>query len=302
MLESLPSRSHGRTLALGVIAVLVLMVISLAYLIISEPITLLTFLWVLAIIATIPTIFVISFWRATLSNARYLVENLILEIEWGRLSHSVPLNEIKALWLMGEGVNMLRFRGISWPGLTTGFGEFQYKQRTFQAKIYSTRSTAEGLFIETDNEAFLISPTDPADFKTCIEALNIMPVTVRTQVLTRFPLLPQSALWSDKLSQILLTAPVILNLLLFGVLSTLINRLNGQVPLHFDSTGLVDRTGVPGNLLMLPIIGLVAWSLALGGGLFFYIGRDERPMAQIIWAITIVIELAAWAAVIILLT
>ena len=73
MLESLPSRPNGRTFALGVITFLVLLVISLAYLIISEPITLLTFLWVLAIIATIPTIFVVSFWRATLSNARYFV-------------------------------------------------------------------------------------------------------------------------------------------------------------------------------------------------------------------------------------
>jgi hypothetical protein len=196
---------------------------------------------------------------------------------------------------------MLRFRGISWPGLTTGFGEFQDNQRTFQAKIYSTRSTAEGVFIETDNEAFLISPADPVDFKTCIEALNIKPETEKTQVLTRFPLLPPSALWRDKLSQILLTAPIILNLLLFGVLSALINRLNDQVPLHFDSIGVVDRTGDAANLFMLPIIGLVAWSLALGGGLYFYSWRDERPMAQIIWAMTIVIELAAWVAVIILL-
>jgi hypothetical protein len=286
---------------LGVITFLVLLVISLAYLIVSEPITLLTFLWVLAIIATIPTIFVVTFWRATLANARYLVENLILEIEWGRLRHSIPLNEIKALRQVGDGVNMLRFRGVSWPGLTTGYGEFQDNQKTFQAKIYSTRSTAEGLFIETDNEAYLISPADPVDFKTCIEALNIKPETEKTQVLTRFPLLPQSALWRDKLSQILLTAPVILNLLLFGVLTALINRLDGQVPLHFDSTGAVDRTGTPENLLMLPIIGLVAWSLALGGGLFFYIWRDERPMAQMIWAMTIVIELAAWVAVIMLL-
>ncbi|GMQ78924.1 MAG: PH domain-containing protein [Anaerolineae bacterium] len=301
MLESLPSRSSGRTFALGVIIFLFLLVISLAYLIISEPITLLTFLWVLAIIATIPTIFVVNYWRATLSNARYLVENLILEIKWGRLSHSIPLNEIKALWLVGEGVKRLRFRGINWPGLTAGFGEFQDGQRTFQAKIYSTRSTAEGLFIETGSEVFLISPTDPVDFKTCIEALNIMPETEKTQGSIGFPLLPQSALWRDKLSQILLAAPIILNLLLFGILTALMNRLDGQVPLHFDSTGVVVHTGTPANLLILPVIGLVAWSLALGGGLFFYIWRDERPMAQIIWAMTIVIELAAWAAVIILL-
>jgi hypothetical protein len=301
MLESLPSRSHGRTFALGVITFLVLLVISLAYLIISEPITLLTFLWVLAIIATIPTIFVISFWRATLSNARYFVENMILEIEWGRLRHSIPLNEIKVLRQVGDNVKMLRFRGISWPGLTTGFGEFQDNQRTFEAKIYSTRSTTEGLFIETENDAYLISPADPADFITCIEALNIKPETEKTQVLTGFPLLPQSELWRDKLSQILLTAPIILNLLLFGVLTALMNRLNDQVPLHFDSIGMVDRTGGAANLLILPIIGLVAWSLALGGGLYFYIWRDERPMAQIIWAMTIVIELAAWVALIILL-
>ena len=141
MLESLPSRSHGRTFALGVITFLILLVISLAYLIISEPITLLTFLWVLTITATIPIIFVVSFWRATLYNARYLVENLILEIEWGRIRHLLPLNEIKALRQVGDGVDMLSFRGISWPGLTTGFGEFQENQRTFQAKIYSTKST-----------------------------------------------------------------------------------------------------------------------------------------------------------------
>ena len=134
-----------------------------------------------------------------------------------------------------------------------------------------------------------------------MEALHIKPKTEKTQVLTGFPLLSQSQLWRDKLSQILLTAPIILNLLLFGVLTALMNRLNDQVPLHFDSNGMVDRTGAAANLLILPIIGLVAWSPALGGGLFFYFWRDERPMAQLIWAITIVIELATWMAVIMLL-
>jgi len=302
MLESLPSKSHGRIFALGVIAALVILLLSLVYLIVSEPLSLLTFLWVVAIIATLPAILFLGYWRAALTNARYYVENLVLEIEWGRLKHSIPLNNIRALQPFNEELKILELRGVSWPGLLAGFGRFQDEEGTFQAKIYATDFASKGLFVKTGSDIYLISPADPADFKTCVEALQVSEEGESTQISSDLPILPPSELWRDRLSQILMATPILLNLLLFGVLTALITGLEEQVPLHFDSSGSVDRTGSAANLLILPTIGLVAWILALVGGLYFYLWRDERPVAQIIWAMTIVIELATWTAVFILLT
>ena len=283
-------------------ASLITLAVVLAYLIVSEPVTLLTFLWVLVIIAAVPTIFFVGYWRSTLSNARYYVENLVLKIEWGRLKHSIPLNNIKYLQQMDDGVKMVQIRGVTWPGFATGIGEFQDSQGTFQAKIYTTSLKSKGLFVKTENEVYLISPADPIDFITCVEALQTNGGTVTEQSSLEALVLPPSELWTDKFSQLLMAAPIILNLLLFGVLTAFISRFDEKVPLHFDSAGAVDRTGVAANLLILPIIGLVAWSLALAGGLYFYIWRDERPVAQIIWAMTVVIELTTWVALLILVT
>ena len=53
---------------------------------------------------------------------------------------------------------------------------------------------------------------------------------------------------------------------------------------------------------MLPLAGLLTWALNGALGLFFYLTDRNRPVAYIFWAATVAIEIAAWIAVVSLIT
>jgi hypothetical protein len=94
------------------------------------------------------------------------------------------------------------------------------------------------------------------------------------------------ALWQDRIAQISLGLAVVLNLLLFVLVLLARQRL--------DEAIAASNGGGPFNVLMLPIIGLVAWIVGGVLGYFFYTVRDEPPIAYIIWGTVVLIELATW--------
>jgi uncharacterized membrane protein len=75
---------------------------------------------------------------------------------------------------------------------------------------------------------------------------------------------------------------------------TVLGRLPDEVPLHFDQSGITDRTGSPFGLLILPLIGLIAWILAALIGYYYHQVRRDEPVAYIVWGATVLIEVATW--------
>jgi hypothetical protein len=301
MLESLPPLTTGRAYSLGLLFVLIGLVVSLFLLIITEAINFMTILWVLLLLATLPAIFVVAFWRSNLSNSRYRVEDLILKIEWGRIGFSIPLEQIQYLAKRETSHGFEAFRGIRWPGFNTGTGQLVTDQSVTDAYILSTTPSERQLLVATEDIAFIISPADPDDFITCIDALHSPDVDHPRTMESEFPYVPESSFFKDRISQVMIAAAIILNLALFGFLAAMMGQLQSDTPLHFDVSGAVDRTGSPGNLLLLPIIGLIAWSLSLAIGGYYYFLKEEVSFAQIIWGTTDAIEIATWLAVIFLL-
>ena len=105
-------------------------------------------------------------------------------------------------------------------------------------------------------------------------------------------------IWRDRVMQFCVGASIILNVALFAVIASQIGRLPEEVPLHFDNLGRVDRFGPPTDLFVLPLIGLISWLSAALLGWYFHQVRDEKPVAYILWGTTVIIQLAAWLAVI----
>ena len=99
------------------------------------------------------------------------------------------------------------------------------------------------------------------------------------------------SIWLERRSLLLISTAVALNLTLFAFLSVIYSRLPAEVPLHFSQVGVVDRAGSPSGLFVLPLIGVVAWIAAVILGWFFYFLRHEKPVAYIVWGVTVVIEL-----------
>jgi len=301
MLESLPPLATGRAYSLGLLVVLIGLVVSLFLLIITEAVIFMTILWVLLLLATLPAIFVVAYWRSNLLNSRYRVEDLILRIEWGRISFSLPLEQIRYLARRETSHRFETFRGIRWPGFTTGKGQLVTDQSVTDTYILSTTSSERQLLVNTKDVTFIISPADPDDFITCIDALSSPDEDHLRQIESEFPYIPESSFFEDRVSQTMIAVAILLNLALFGFLVAMMGQLKNEMPLHFNASGVVDRFGSPADLLLLPIIGLIAWSLALACGGYYYFLKEEVSFAQIIWGTTGAIEIATWMAVIFLL-
>lgn len=114
---------------------------------------------------------------------------------------------------------------------------------------------------------------------------------------SRFLTTLQEAIRADRAAQITLALAVSLNVLLFLYLAVQVGRLPTEIPLHFNRLGQVDRVGPPAALFILPLAGLLAWILNGLVGWWFYLRRQERPIALILWGAAIVVQVAAWAAV-----
>jgi hypothetical protein len=107
----------------------------------------------------------------------------------------------------------------------------------------------------------------------------------------------KEAIGRDRAAQVVLAAAALLNALLFIYLAVQVGRLPAEVPLHFNQLGEVDRVGPPAGLFLLPLAGLLAWLVNGLIGWWFYLGRQERPVALVLWGAAVVVQVIAWSAV-----
>jgi hypothetical protein len=291
MLESQPATSPGTTFGLLALIGLVLLDVGLLIPLLGGQITVLSSLSGLLLMGSLPLLLLIAYWTSSLRAARYHVENQLLWIEWGSLRQVIPLAAIQSLELGQNDTAVTRFRGLRWPGMIMGQGQIQGKS----AYIFAARPAAEQLLVHTDTAVYAISPVDLANFTDCLEALRAAHQGEPSD-------LPPSRLgflewrfWDDRLAQLFLAASVVLNGALFVYLTAVYGRLPAQVPLHFDQAGNVDRLAAPGNLFVLPIIGLMTWTLNGVGGWLFYQQKHRLP-AYLLWGTAVTVQLAAWGA------
>jgi hypothetical protein len=299
MLDSHPPQSPGRFVGLALIAILLLIDSGFLILILLAPIGILTVLLGLLILGSLPLIGIVIYVTAGISSARYRVENGLLIIEWGRLVQAVPMREILEILPSEEIEAAIEFRGVRWPGCMIGQGLLRVADgRELRTAFYSTRTLELQVLIVTDSMVYGLSPADPFAFIASLGALLESDLGGdEATAYSEMGILDWSV-WPERRSLFLIGAAVALNLTLFAFLSVIYNQLPAEVPLHFSQIGIVDRVGSPSGLFILPLIGLIAWIAAVILGWFFYFLRHEKPVAYIVWGITVVIELATWIAVV----
>ena len=65
--------------------------------------------------------------------------------------------------------------------------------------------------------------------------------------------------------------------------------LPDALPIHYNAAGQVDRIGLREQLFILPAIGLL--TLAANGGLAYAINRREPPLAYLLLAVSVLVQL-----------
>lgn len=297
MLESYPPQSPGRIIGLALTAILILLDVGLLLLLVLVPLGIFTVLLGLLVLGSLPFIGMVIYVTVGISRTRYRVESGMLIIEWGRFVQAIPMQEIAEIVPSEEIKEITEFRGIRWPGCMIGQGVSETTDdRQLPSMYYATRTLEEQVLIVTDSMSYGLSPADPFAFTASLRAL--LDTDLGEEEATGYSdmdILGWS-IWPDRKALILLGASILLNLSLFAFLSLVFVSLPEEVPLHFSRIGDVDRAGPPTGLFVLPLIGLVSWISAAIVGWFFYYIRHEKPIAYIVWGITVVIEIATWIA------
>lgn len=306
MLESRPSPSPGNFIGYTLLLGIVLLDIGLLWLLVREPVTILSFLWGLSLLASLPAIALITYSTTSLATMRYHVADNALFIEWGRTRQVIPLAQIHSLVPGQKLETITAFRGIRWPGYLVGHGRVRQGSRTerptgeathYDTLFYATRPLPQQILVITDAIAYGISPIDLENFADCLAALrHAAPAGTAGVPPAHFTFLSWP-IWRDRLAQMTWATAVTLNAFLFAYLCAIYNRLPALVPLHFNESGIADRLGTPANLFILPLAGLTVWLVNGVLGWLFYHWRGEQPIAYILWGTAIVVQLAAWAAV-----
>ncbi len=297
MLDSHPPQSPGRFVGLAIIAIVILLDLGMLLLLFIAPVSMLTVILSLLILTSFMVIAFIAYVTSGIANVRYRVESGLLVIEWGRILQAIPLKDILSIVPSEELERIENFRGVRWPGCMIGLGSLKVQDGSIvPTTFFSTRMLEQQVLIVTDSMAYGLSPRDPFSFIASLQALMKSESDAdQASAYSDLDILEWS-IWRDRTALLLASAPVILNITLFAFLATAYSRLPEEVPLHYNQVGIIDRSGSPAGLFILPLIGLVAWTTTGLIGWFYYAVRLERPVAYIVWGITVVIEVAVWVA------
>lgn len=302
MLESQPLRSPGVRLGFLMIAGVLLADIILLYFCITLPFTLLSFILGLLLLLSLPVLATLFVGTQAIQRGRYHVDADLLHLDLGQAVEQIPLSAIEDIRYGHELAAETTFRGLRWPGLYLGQGQTRFDGRERAIHYLATRPPADQLLILTADTIYGISPADLALFHDSLKALQAGSQPTRPDAGGSSWGIAGWQIWRDHIFVSLLLAGLGLNLLQFGYLAARFSNLPAEVPLHFGVDGGVDRWGAPSGLLLLPLLGLAFW-LANGVlGLIFYHIRDNRPVAYLIWLVTIIIQLASWIALLELLS
>jgi hypothetical protein len=193
--------------------------------------------------------------------------------------------EARAIGLMWPAcyIGRGRVRGI---GATLFYGTTRPRRQT----IVVTPTRAYGLSLPREAPAAsnedARSPVAAFDtvFAACRDlgpTLDLEERVVRAPH-TRWPI------WRDRVAQGALLGSVIVCAALFAVLSFRYPNLPDRLPMHYDATGQVDRIAPRDEVMILPVIGLIVWTVNAALGAIYY--RRERMLAYVAWSGSLVVQ------------
>ncbi len=289
-MEWLTDKRTGTQTGLLFIFGLVVLDIILLIVLTTQRIGPMTFLTGVLLLASLPLIGLIAYQLYGLSRSGYDVDRNALIIQWGAIRQIVPMESIQRIMLGTEvegGVS--RFRGWRWPGLMQGHGDVAEAGPTL---FYATGAFYQQLIIVTPTLSYAVSPIDAAGFIESIKARYELSPTQAVEQKTEHPAFYDWPLWRDRVARGLVIAGIVLCLALIGLVTFRYPQLPPFIPLHYTTSGAVDRTGPASRAFMLPLIGVLAivGNTLLGGA--FY--RRERMASYVLWGGAVLVQVLLW--------
>ncbi len=214
-----------------------------------------------------------------LLTARYSVDRDGLKLRWGLRAEDIPLPEIEWLRPASDLAYELPVPRLSWPGALLGV----IQTRDLGPVEYLASARRGLLLVATPQRVFAISPADTTGFARAFRSATEMGSLAPIQSFSAKPVAFLLRVWGDRAARSLVLAGFALAAALF-VLVSLTIPTRASVSLGFDAAGQPLESGPPAALLLLPVLAIFAFVADLVGGLFFYRREDQRPVAYLLWA------------------
>jgi len=218
-----------------------------------------------------------------LLNARYTLERDGLHLRWGLRAETLPIHEIEWVRPASDLATRLPLPPLSFPGGILGM----VTAPDLGPVEFLSSEMAPMLLVATPQRVYAISPAAPNAF---LKAFRNTIEMGSLESIPSYSALPAAYLvrvWQDRLARILLGLGLAFTLLLLVAVSLAVPGV-AQVSLGFDAAGQ-PIAPVPGEqLLLLPVLGGLAWIIDVVAGLLLYRRPEYRPAAYLLWSAGVV--------------
>jgi hypothetical protein len=220
----------------------------------------------------------------TLQNASYVFERDHIRLQWGWRVVTIPTNEI--LWVrpIAELDTPLSLPWFRWPGAMLGTRRLPDGR---PVEFLASQATTLTL-IGTNQRVYAISPEEPLGFGRAYQRLIELGSLNPSQAISIHPSFLFARVWAAIPARILLIAALLESLAMFIWVSLIIPQYH-QVSLGFTPVGL-PREPIPGiQLMLIPILNILATLLNSILGIFFFRSQDNHPWAYLFWSTSVLV-------------
>lgn len=218
----------------------------------SQPI--LPFLMIMGILyVLIVAMFGYFTWAA--NNMEYILTEKELVIKWAFNRKVIPLDGIKEVRRM-SGAGSIKVIGASWPGFH--IGSFTDPSGKGSVNMFASRLWGEILLLKTRWETVGLTPENPEEFLTALEAAIPHQLAGGEESVDEAPEIAFN-MWRDKiyLAMLILNTAILAGAFYWVYYMT--QTLPDQIPMHYNLAGEIDRYGSPREHYLLPGIGLLTF-------------------------------------------
>lgn len=230
-----------------------------------------------------------------LYHASYTLERNGLRLRWGLRREDIPLTELEWIHPAEDLIMPLKKPAFGIPGAYLGvvdhsdLGKVEYLASNLKALVV----------IESFQNVFALSPEDPDEF---IKAFNRVLEMGSLSPLEAYSAEPAEFIQdvlSDRYARISLIVSLLLTLMMV-VLATLLIPMRATVSLGINASGASLEPVPAVQLLILPLLGSLAFVLNLAVGLYFYRHKAQQPVAYVLWTTAMLTPLLLIVAILII--
>jgi hypothetical protein len=243
----------------------------------------------LVILSSLPPLVYLIYRTYGVFTLEYWVDRDSVTIIWGPTQLVIPILDIQEI-VWGLDTDHSTPPG-PWPVPWVGGWRCPPLGEIYS---YATRPVGEQVLLVTSWATYGLSPDQPEAFILALQERCRLGPARRRHPYVRRPSWWAYPLWRDRLGLGLLSAALLLNLVLYAIISWQYPVLPAYLPLHFDAQGQVDRVGSRAALFVLPTLGSLSWIVNGLWGLWHY--RRQRLAAYLLWGGAILIQVLATMA------